>query len=440
MKRHGNLYDKICELSNIELAYRDAKAGKSYRDKVKKVEKNKEVLLNGIRTMLLNKTFHTSEYKTKDIFIPKPRTLYILPFYPDRIVQHALLNIIIPIWDNLFIDQSFSCRKGKGPHKASHLCMKHTLRFKYVLQCDISKFYPSINHEILKKVVRKKIKDKDVLWLIDDIIDSTNTPTNVPIGNFTSQWLGNLYLNELDMFVKHELRVKNYVRYCDDFLIFGDSKEELWKMSKKCQDFLKSRLSLDMKKHKVYPCSRGIDFMGYRHFPNGKMLVRKSTARRQYQNVKSIMHDIHYGHVSNVQALSKVGSVFGWLKHSHSYNLRDKFDLDSLKEEILMEGFPKHLNSKEDYLYIKDNFPPSLWRPVWKNMYDNRNSWQLEGVLEKEEEGIVDDTHKVEAVCKDSTLEKEEQTFTYYQYEFRADPASDFHKFGFTESEVLPNI
>lgn len=160
MKRHGNLWNKIIDKDNLLLAFKKAKRHKSWQQKVIKVEQNLEEMIEKLRESLINGTYKTSGYRQKKIYEPKERTIYILPFYPDRIVHHAIMNILEPIWDKLFISDSYACRKNKGQHKGSIKCMEYVRKNRFCLKCDISKFYPSINHEILKRIIRKKIKCK----------------------------------------------------------------------------------------------------------------------------------------------------------------------------------------------------------------------------------------------------------------------------------------
>lgn len=240
MKRHNNLFDKIVDKDNLLLAYKKAKKHKSWQQKVIRVEKDLDNLIEELRLSLINGTYKTAEYRTKKIYEPKERTIYVLPFYPDRIVHHAIMNILEPIWDNLFISDSYACRNGKGQHKGSQKCMEFVRKNKYCLKCDINKFYPSINHEILKLIIRKKIKCKRTLNLLDTIIDSIDGETNIPIGNYLSQWFGNLYLNELDMFMKHDNKIKCYIRYCDDFLLFSNDKALLKEMAIKIKDYVEN--------------------------------------------------------------------------------------------------------------------------------------------------------------------------------------------------------
>lgn len=158
MKRKGNLWTKIIDKSNLYLAFEKAKRHKSWQRKVKIIEANLDYYIEKLQNDLITGQYKTAEYKLKTIYEPKKRDIYILPFYPDRIVHHAIMNVLEPIWDNRFIYNSYACRKNKGQHKGSIKCMEYTRKFKYCLKCDISKFYPSINHSLLKKVIRKKNK------------------------------------------------------------------------------------------------------------------------------------------------------------------------------------------------------------------------------------------------------------------------------------------
>lgn len=329
-KRHGNLWEQVISEDNIRLAYVRAKKGKGKKRSVKKFAKNADFYLKQIRESLVNKTFTTGTYGTKTVYEPKKRTIYILPFCPDRIVQHAVMNIIVPIWNKILISESYACRPEKGMHKGSLKTMEYIRHNKYCLKCDISKFYPSINHAIMKKVIRRKIKDPNVLWLLDDIIDSFEGETNTPIGNYTSQWFGNMYLNELDEYVKQELGFKCYIRYCDDFLFFHNDKAVLHDIAKKIETFCRDKLQLKLSKCDLFPVSRGVDFLGYRHFPK-YILLRKSTAKRAKRRIKSILRRLYKHKITAGQFRSTVASYIGWTQWANTYNLRLKLHLDLLK-------------------------------------------------------------------------------------------------------------
>lgn len=334
MKRYGNLYSKLVSMDNIELAYRNARKHKTWQTQVKRVDKHKDVLLHKLQTSLINHTFTTAPYRTKDIYEPKHRVIYILPFYPDRIVQHAIVNILSPIWDKMFIYDSYACRKNKGQHKGSKRCMEYAMKYEYCLQGDISKFYPSIHHDLLKQIIRKKIKDKDMLMLLDDIIDSTHSDTNVPIGNFLSQWFGNLVLNELDMYVKHVLHIKPYIRYCDDFLLFGNDKHELHRLATCIRSFIENTLQFKLSKLNLFHTYQGVDFLGYRHFHNGKLLVRKRTSKRIKKRMRTVLSLLLKHRISKERARGQIASAEGWIKHANSYNLKRSLNIDKLKELI----------------------------------------------------------------------------------------------------------
>jgi RNA-directed DNA polymerase len=331
MKRHGNLFEQIVDLDNIYLAYRKARKGKGWQDTVKSFERNLDENILSIRDSLINKTFTTSPYKTKTIYEPKQRVVYKLPFNPDRIVQHALMNVIEPIWDRMFIFDSYACRQGKGIHAGSKRTMEFVRRNRYCLKCDVSKFYPSVDHDILFEIVQRKIKCKGTLWLFEDIIYSFPGGKNVPIGNYTSQWFGNLYLNELDQLLKHQYHIRDYIRYCDDFLLFHDDKKYLGEMAKVIEDFLWERLQLQFSKCDLFPVSRGVDFLGYRHFKD-YILVRKSTAKRVKKRLKRLPVLLEKGIITPEQYRSSLASTMGWLKWANSYNLRNSLGIDNLME------------------------------------------------------------------------------------------------------------
>jgi len=336
MRRHGDLWKLVTSPENIDLAYRRARKQKTWQRTVQNVDANKDAVLADIRESLLDRTFTTSNYRQKNVYEPKKRTIYILPFTPDRIVQHALMSVVAPIWDNMFDSGSHACRPGKGQHSASRDVMRHIRKFNYVLQGDVKKFYPSIEHDIAMSLVEKKIKDEGVLWLFGDIIRSFPGDVNVPIGNYSSQWVGNLVMNELDVFVRSEIRPGGYVRYNDDFLIFGNSKEELHRAQDMCRDFLKERLHLTLSKDRVYPVSQGVDFVGYRHF-RYYVLIRKRTARRVKQRIRHLRYELATGQIEPERARSVVASTIGWLQWANAHNFRQALGLDGLQEDICGE-------------------------------------------------------------------------------------------------------
>ncbi|MCD8286152.1 MAG: reverse transcriptase/maturase family protein [Clostridia bacterium] len=333
MKRIGNVFDRIADEENLRIAFQKAARGKHGRMPVQKIEADLDGRMAELRETLLAGKFHTAPYHTKTIHEPKERLIYILPFWPDRVVQHAVLNVMEPYWEGLFVRDSYSCMKGRGQHKGSERNMAYVRHNRYVYKADIRHFYPSLNHEILKQIIRRKLKDERLLALLDDIIDSVPGETNVPIGNLMSQWFGNLYLNELDMFVKHELHCPAYIRYCDDFLLYSDSKAQLQEWKTAIERFVGDRLKLAFSKGDIFPTSRGVDFLGYRHFPQGYLLVRKSTAKRMRHSFEKVREGMRSGAIDPETARGRVESAYGWAGWANSYSLMQSLGLEKLREE-----------------------------------------------------------------------------------------------------------
>jgi retron-type reverse transcriptase len=235
------------------------------------VDSDPDHFLWDLHNSLKNKTFRTSPYVTKQIYEPKPRIIYKLPYYPDRIVHHAIMNVLQPIWDKTFIYDLYSAIPGKGLHAGSYRLrqfMRDIENTRYCLKFDISKFYPSINHDILVDKIRKKIKCKDTLWLLEEIVRSPGGNTNTPIGNYLSQYFSNIYLSDFDHWIKEEKRMRYYIRYCDDGVILHGNKNTLLKLYADIDNYLSDNLKLTLNpKTKIIDVGKqGIDFLGYRCF------------------------------------------------------------------------------------------------------------------------------------------------------------------------------
>jgi len=338
MKTYNNLFEKICSFENLHLAYLKARKGKRYRKEILRFSYDLEKNLLQIEKELRNQTYQHGNYREFIVCDLKKRHIKAAPF-KDRVVHHALDNIIEPIFDKGFIYDSYACRTGKGTHKAvkrlqvfiksisdSVNAKTESSEQQYCLQCDISKYFNSINHKILLKIIKKKIADKKALWLIEKILNSSQEKprTGIPIGNLTSQLFANIYLNELDVFMKHKLGNKYYLRYMDDFIILNSNKNKLYKNREKTKFFLQDELKLQSnpKKANVFPINNGIDFLGYRIFKNYKLL-RKITITRFMKKVKS------YKRKLNKEAEIKEkfnGSVRSWLAYAcfaNSWKLRN---------------------------------------------------------------------------------------------------------------------
>ena len=276
MKRFGNLYYRICDIDNLYLAYTKARKGKGNTYGVIQFEKGLDDNINALHKELSEGKYVTSEYQTFIIHDPKEREIYRLPFR-DRVVHHAIMNILEDIWTPIFISHTYSCIKGRGIHGVmKHLKkdLKDIQNTKYCLKMDIRKYYPSIDHLILKNIVQKKIKDKRLLELLDGIIDSA---PGIPIGNYLSQFFANLYLSYFDHWLKEERRTKYYYRYADDMVILASNKEKLHSLLGEIKLYLHNNLRLDLKdNYQIFPVdNRGIDFVGYVFF-HTHIRMRKS--------------------------------------------------------------------------------------------------------------------------------------------------------------------
>lgn len=321
MKRVGNLYNKIIDIDNLRLADEKARKGKVKSYGVILHDKNKDNNILLLHEKLKNKTYKTSEYNVFKIYEPKERDIYQLPYFPDRIVHHAVMNILEPIWVSMFTADTFSCIKGRGIHgcwKKVKKALKDEENTKYCLKIDIKKYYPSINHEILKRLIRKKIKCKDTLELLDEIIDSAQ---GVPIGNYLSQYFANIYLTYFDHYVKEKMKVKYYFRYADDMVFLHQDKKELRKIYKEIKIYLKDELKLEIKSnYQIFPTQiRGIDFVGY-VFRSSHTLIRKSIKQNFCRKITKLLKR----KLNNKEFKQGIAAWLGWCKYSNSINLLNK--------------------------------------------------------------------------------------------------------------------
>lgn len=319
MKRVGYIYEGICDLDNIKTAVMKASLGKRHQKRVKYALNNIDKVAVRIRKMLMNKTYRPSPYVTKTIYdgtSRKKRTICKPRFYPDQIIHWALMLQTQPIIMKGMYKYNCGSIPGRGTSYGQKILRKWLdadyRNTKYCLKLDISKFYPSIDNDMLKRMFRARIKDKNCLWLIDTIIDSGQ---GLPIGNYTSQWFSNFYLQGLDHFIKEELRVKYYIRYVDDLVLLGANKKKLHQVRMNIAVYLDTiglRLKDDWQVFKVN--SRAIDFLGLRFFRH-KTILRKRNALRIRRRVRRI---------SKKQKLAyrdacAVISYWGWIKRSDSY-------------------------------------------------------------------------------------------------------------------------
>lgn len=321
MKRIKNLWDDFISKDNFDYAAYRAVRGKRSKSQIKRFCAAREENLEKLRKIIRDGKFTTSQYKLKKIFEPKERIIYILPLYPDHIVHHALVNILGPIWQKTFIYDSFACVPGRGLHAASRRTMDFVRRNNYVLQCDIRKFYPSMDHDVMMKILRRKIGDKRILGILENIVRSGGNGKNIPIGNLTSQWLGNVYMNELDHFVKETLRWPDYIRYCDDFCLFGNNKNDLRTAAKIIKKFLGEHLKLEFSRISLRPVHLGVPFIGLRHFR--KFILMRPGA---YHKIRTRFRAIKKHNDISDHARQQIAALTGWMRIASTYNFKSEVD------------------------------------------------------------------------------------------------------------------
>ena len=305
MKSFKRLFPHIVSFENVYSAYLKARKGKRYRDYTLSFIDAAEYEIWSIIADLRGKTYRPGTYNTFMVYEPKERLICAAPFR-DRVVHHALCNVIEPLYDRTFIHDSYACRKGKGTHRAIYRAWEFMRKNKYVLKCDVRKFFSSIDHNFVKSIVRNKMRCTDTLWLLESIIDHGNEVSDtqgvgLPIGNLTSQFLANLYLNELDYFVK-----KSFLNDCK-----ADIYEFLGTM----------KLELKPGKSEIFPVKNGFEFLGFYH-RSDRVRVKKDGVRRFQRRIREMRWMYYNGMVS----LDKIGeSIRCWSAHAayaDSYRLR----------------------------------------------------------------------------------------------------------------------
>lgn len=342
MKRHGNLYPQIIKFENILLASRQAQRGKRFRDNVLDFNYHLETELIKLQKQLTYKTYQPGNYRTFHLINPKSRLISAAP-YRDRVVHHALCNIIVPIFERTFIADSYANRLGFGTHRALRKFTHFARNSRYVLQCDIKKYFPSIDHIILKELIRRKIKCFDTLWLIDTIIDNSNEQETVidyfpgddllspvtyrkglPIGNLTSQFFANIYLNGFDHFIKEQLKISKYARYVDDFALFSDDRQLLADARLAIEEYLtKLRLKIHPVKSQLFETKTGASFLGFRIFPE-TIRVRNSNLHQARRRLRRLQIDYTQGRIKLEKVNQSIQSWFAHLEHGDTFQLRQQ--------------------------------------------------------------------------------------------------------------------
>lgn len=342
MKRHKHLFDQVPAYENLLDAFYKARKGKRNKLDAHQFEAHLEDNLFQLQRELTTGSYQPGPYHTFKIYDPKERLISAAPFR-DRVVHHAVCKVVMPLFERSFIPDTYANRKGYGTHAAIRRCQQYMRQYKYVLKCDIKKYFPSIDHEILKGQLRRKIGCSRTLALLDRIIDNSNpqeehlayfpgddlfTPherrRGLPIGNLTSQYFANIYLNGFDHFVKEKLRMKGYVRYVDDFVVFSDSKKALHYALEKMEVFLATlRLKVHERKCFVQPTRLGIGFLGQRVFPTHRLL-QPANVRRFRRRLGNNLALLRSGAMTLENVESRLNSWLGHARQADTWRLVQK--------------------------------------------------------------------------------------------------------------------
>jgi len=355
-KMYRNLWKELCSHENLELAYKKARKHKTTKEYVIEFEKSLENNLLLLRSELLLHCYKPKPLVNFIIRDPKTRKISKSHFR-DRVIHHALCNIIEPIFDKTFIHDSYANRIGKGAlaavkrfeHFKRKASRNNTLTC-YVLKADISKYFESVNHKILMNIIKKKIKDKNILWLIKLILanpiererEREREGNGMPLGNLTSQFFANVYLNELDQYSKHKLKVKYYIRYVDDFVILHNDKAILEFYKREIDNFLKDNLKIELHKDKskIVSLDKGVTFLGFRIFYYHKLL-KKSNIRKIKNNLRMFKENFDKSKIDYDKIYDSFEGWIEYVKHANTYKFRKKF----AKE--IENSFPNQISIKE---------------------------------------------------------------------------------------------
>ena len=311
MKRATSLFNQIVGYENVRLAWLKARKGKSSKPVVRNFYKNVNSNLEKVQKNLKANPPVLSSYTQFTIFDPKERVISVVPFV-DRVMHHAIMNVLEPVFERQFIFHTYACRKGKGSHKAVNYAFKKTRTHKYFLKLDVRKYFDNIDHSVLKKLLSKIIKDVECLNLLFALIDSYGCSADgkgLPIGNLTSQFFANYYLSLLDHYVLEQLKPCGYVRYMDDFLLFDDSKEKLKIFLTQIETFCKNELILELKSPVLGNCKNGASFLGYLIKSDSVKLTQKSR-RRKLTKLKRLNYELKMGWIDEEEYKTRVCCMY----------------------------------------------------------------------------------------------------------------------------------
>lgn len=325
-KTHKHLYDQALTFSALYQAHKKARARKRYRTEVIEFEMDLEANLLALARELKNGTYRPMPYREFYVYEPKKRLIRAAP-YRDRIVhQWFVINFIKPVFGPAFISDSYACLEGKGMHRANErvqVFIKRAVKEwpdPYIIKADVAKYFFNIDHDVLYGLVKRKITDQKVLWLMRTILNSADNP-GIPVGSYTSQFFANVYLHQLDMFVKHELRVKMYARYMDDFVLVVKDKETASRLLKEIRSFLANKLKVSLNsKTQIFPVRQGVNFCGYKIKVTHKK-IRDESKRRIKRKFRKFREKFRAGEMTSEEIRTVLMSWLGYAKKADSYGL-----------------------------------------------------------------------------------------------------------------------
>jgi len=286
MRKIGNLFKQIVQFENLYYSFKMAMKGTGKNKSTTRFFFHLENELILLQKELQNETYQPGDYRFFKIYDPKERLIAVAPFR-DRVVHHAIVNILTPVYERCFIYDSYATRPDKGTHIAIKRAQKYVRRWKWYLKSDIEKYFENVNHDILMNILKKKLKEKSLLNLLEKIIRNVPDKKGIPIGNLTSQFLANVYLNPFDHELKDHKRIPAYLRFMDDFVLFADSKEYLKRLKLEIESYLMKHLAINIKQSVtcIHRCSHGLNFLGMRIFPN-YIRIKRENRRRCIKKIK----------------------------------------------------------------------------------------------------------------------------------------------------------
>jgi retron-type reverse transcriptase len=337
-KRYKNIYGEIANLRNAYKALNKTRLGKEkYKAAAIRFTEHETVNIRELVAQLQDKSYRVGPYSQFTVYEPKEREIYA-PCFRDKILQHMVHSVLKHIYWPCFISDSYACIENKGTHacveRIGHFLRKAQWQYgkgAFIVKIDIRKFFYTIDREVLKKLLRKKIRCHDTLWLLDSIIDSSPAPERgLPLGNLTSQLFANIYLNELDQYVKRRLGVKYYLRYADDAIAMVQSKDEARRILEATRVYLSERLNLDLnaKKSKIFPIEQGVNAIGFKHHPTHRLL-RNDCKKKVKRKLRAMPGLVECGSMTEGRAQQMIGSWYGHARYANAFRfirkLEDKF-------------------------------------------------------------------------------------------------------------------